>query len=294
MVQVATIWGYPHDIGQPPFRTHHSFWEAALQDLGHNVTRFHWENWQDMPKTFDLYLFIDFHPSLYHIPKHNLKNVCMYWWDNFHFPMAIVLQVAESFERCYFAEFISASCARTYGFPVTWLPASFYEGVYRPLPDRTKIHDYAFVGQQDSVIVRKGDTKRDFISKLGLTPGVHGYVGQGVYGHDVNSIYNDAKVLFERTVFPTIGTRFFETIGSGGFLLLNRLRPYNGIEHLATDGIHYATYDDSFKDFEQKLMYWAMHDEERDKIARAGHAHFSSHHTYARRVRRILSDFNLE
>jgi hypothetical protein len=205
---------------------------------------------------------------------------------------AIVLQVCESFDRCYFFEYVSAVLARAYGLPVTWLPPAYLPEVFHPLGHQ-KVHDYAFIGQRDGWIYRNGDTKNTFLSKLGQADGIRGYMGQGIYSHEVNGIYNDAKVLFERTVFPSVGTRFFEIIGSGGFTLMNRLKSYSGIEMLAQDGIHYVSYDDTYADFEKKLRYYLAHDEEREKIAKAGHAHFLENHTYTERLSRILADFNL-
>lgn len=294
MIDVAVIWGeHRNDL---PFHTHHSFWEATLKERPDtSVTRYTWGEWKDMPKTHDLYFFVDFHASLYDLPRHGFKNTALYWWDSYHKPLVHVLELLnESFDRAYFAEYVSSAQARGYGLPVKWLPAAFYPGVYRPLPDHAKIHDYGYVGQADSVIVRKGDTKLSFLSKLSRAKGLHGFVGRGIYGHDVNRAYNDSKILFERTIFATVGTRFFEMVGSGGFCLMNRMRPPSGIEHLAADGIHYVSYDDSYQDFDEKLRHWLARPEERERIVRQAQAYFLERHTYLSRLDEILSDFNLK
>lgn len=289
---VAVIWGSHRQ--DPQFHTHHSFWEATLKERGDLVvTRYTWQEWPDMPKNHDLYLFIDFHPSLYWLTEHSFKNTAFYWWDSYHQSAAVMLQLLDSFDRCYFAEQISALQARHYGYDVRWLPPAFYPGVFHPIPGRVKVHNYSFVGQMDSVVFRNGDTKHSFLVKLSKAEKIHGFMGHGIYGHDVNSIYNDADVLFERTIFATVGTRFFELIGSGGFCLMNRLRPPSGIEHLAVDGIHYASYDDTYVDFYRKLLYYLERPEEREKIATRAQKHFLENHTYARRLNVILSDFGL-
>jgi hypothetical protein len=267
---VAVIWG-SHRL-DPQFQTHHSFWEATLKERGDlEVFRYTWQEWPDMPKTHDLYLFIDFHPSLYWLTEHSFKNTAFYWWDSYHQSVAVMLQLLPSFDRCYFAEQVSAVQARYYGYDVRWLPPAFYPGVFHPIPGRVKVHDYAFVGQMDSQV----------------------FLGYGVYGHDVNSVYNDAAVLFERTIFSTVGTRFFELVGSGGFCLMNRLRSPSGIEHLAVDGIHYASYDDTYVDFERKLRYYLERPEERAKIVTRAQEYFLEHHTYAQRLNVIMADFGL-
>ena len=291
-VKIGIIWGnHRNDL---LYHTHHSFWEAALQDRKDvHLSRYTWGEFPDMPKTLDLYLFVDFHPSLFKLSRMSFRNTAYYWWDSYHLSQAIALPVSELFDRSYFAEHVSAVQARQYGFPVQWLPPAFYPGVFRPLPLRPKVHDYAFVGQMNDVVERSGDTKRSFMEKLARAKDLHGYMGAGTYGDRVNDIYNDARVLFERTIFSTVGTRFFELLGSGGFCLMNRLRPPSGIEHLAIDGIHYASYDDTYLDFERKLRYYLSRPEEMEALARAGHAHVLQHHTYARRLEKILSDFGL-
>jgi glycosyltransferase involved in cell wall biosynthesis len=290
MSDIAVIWGSHRD--DPVFHTHHSYWEWAVSSAGHKLTRYLWSEMGSLPSTHDLYLFVDFHPALYAIPKGYFKNAVLILFDSHHQNQAVVLQVCEQFDRCYFFEYTSATLARAYGLPVTWLPPAYCPEVFRPL-GRQKVHDYAFIGQRDGWIRRNGDTKNTFLEKLGQASGIRGYMGQGIYSHEVNGIYNDAKVLFERTIFPSVGTRFFEIIGSGGFTLMNRLKPFSGIEMLAQDGIHYVSYDDTYVDFEKKLRYYLAHDEEREKIAKAGHAHFLENHTYTERLSRILADFNL-
>lgn len=293
IVSIALIWGDHRE--DPPFHTHHSYWEATIQDRPElALTRYTWDEFQDMPKTHDLYLFVDFSPKLYLLEKKAFKNTAFYWWDSFHFSLALPFQIVPLFDRSYFAEYISAIQARYYGLTVKWLPSAFYPGVFRPLPGRPKIHQYAFAGSHDSVIVRNGDSRWTFLHKLGQDPTLHGYIGVREFlGHAVNGLYNDAHVLFDRTTFPIVGSRFFELIGSGGFCLMNQLAAPSGIEHLAVDGVHYVSYDDSYQDFERKLRYYIGHPAERLQIAHQGHAHFLKYHTYSKRLDVILSDFGL-
>jgi len=290
-LNIALIWGTHQN--DEKFHTHHSFWEAAIEGrTDTKVARYLWTELDRIPKGLDLYFFVDYSPLMYTLPMFGFKNTAFFMWDAHHTSSAVLYQGFEYFDRVYLAERISAITAREYGYPVSWLPPAFHPGLFRPL-DVQKVHDYAFIGQMDGVVYRSGDTKRSLLSKVGAAPGLHGYVGTGVYGDRVNQIYNESRILFERTIFASIGTRFFELIGSGGFTLMNRMRQFSGIEHVAEDGIHYASYDDTFDDLERKMRYYLQHDEERDRIAKAGHKHFSAHHTYAARFERILRDFNL-
>ena len=242
----------------------------------------------DMPRNCDLYFFIDFHPALFSLEKGRFKNTVFYWNDSFHFTFAYPSQVADRFDVAFMSERASAKFLTDHGYPVQWLPAAFYPGLYRPLPEAQKVHDYGFIGQQDSVVVREGKTRREFLVALGNAEGLHGYIGQGVYGDVVNQVYNESRVLFDRTIWYNIGTRIFEVVGGGGFFLMNRLPNWSGLEILAQKGIHYVEYDDSYPDFEEKMRRYLEDDEARIAIAERGRKHFLENHTYAKRLETIF------
>jgi hypothetical protein len=201
------------------------------------------------------------------------------------------------FDRSYFAEYQTVTALRSQGLEtIHWLPPAYYENLFRPL-GITQDMDFAFVGQSDDTVVRRGLTRKQFMEKL--VGQVHngrllsGAVKQGIYGETVNVLYNRSKVLLDRTIYNNVGTRMFETVGSGGFVLANRGKVSSGIDQLAIDGHHFVSYNDSYWDFIDKLGYYLDHDDERRKIAAFGHAHFLKNHTYANRLRTILDDFGL-
>lgn len=290
MIKIAVIWGSHKN--DPKFSTHHSFWEETIKDRSDcEMTRFTWSDMFNMPDSFDLYLFLDFNPALYQLPENKYRPRAFYWWDCFHFSFCYPAQVSEIFDRSYYAENLTASALQSQGFRVSWLPPAFYPGLYKPL-NIPKSYEYAFVGQQDNVVRRKGTTRKEFLEKL-LQSGISGIIQQGVYGENVNRMYNHGKVLFDRTIFNNIGTRFFEAIGSGGFLLVNRAKGFNGMDLLGVDGVHFVSYDDSYEDFEKKLKYFLKNDEERNRIAKQGYDFFLANHTYNNRLTTILNDFGL-
>lgn len=294
MIRIAVVWG--NHRNDAPYTTHHGFWETAIRaGPGLSMERFTWGEIGSIPEGFSLYLFVDFHPCLFKLPPDRLRPRALFWWDSFHFTFAYTGQVAEMFDRAYYAERMTAETLRTNGFTnVSWMPSGFHPGLYRPLPDRRKVHDYAFVGQQDDVVVRAGLTRRGFLERLARAPGLHGYIGRGVYGEVLNGVYNDSKALFDWTIFNNLGTRFFEAVGSGGFLLMNRGKGDNGMDRMGIDGTHFVSYDGSWDDFESKLRRYLADDALRTSVAERGHAHFLANHTYARRLDVILGDFGLK
>ena len=64
--------------------------------------------------------------------------------------------------------------------------------------------------------------------------------------------------------------RFYEAMATGSMLLANRLTPASGLFELFEDRKHLALYDD--ENLEDLVEYYLEHPEEREAIAREGHA----------------------
>ena len=78
--------------------------------------------------------------------------------------------------------------------------------------------------------------------------------------------------------------RVFETLSTGSFLLTNWL-PTLG--DLFEDGEHLVTYK-TLDEMVEKARYYLEHEDEREKIAKAGYDEFISKHTYQHRIEKIL------
>jgi hypothetical protein len=293
MRKVAFVWNHQHE--ERPWSCHYQFLEATLRQYENiEVCRYNFSNWQTMPTDLDLYIFADFDQSLFKINDKSYHPRIFYWLDSFHHSFVYLAQVINCFDMSYLSEYQTVKALRNMNISkVRWLPAAYYPNIYRPI-NIPKSYHWAFVGQPDDVVIRKGLTRKAFFEKLYTEPGLRGYVNQGVYGDDINRIYNESTVLLDRTIYYNLGTRFFETIGSGGFLLVNRGPISNGADEISFDGQHYISYDDSYEDCVDKLRYYLEHTRERQRIARNGEDYFTKHHTYKHRVDSILTDLGLE
>lgn len=292
MKHVAIIWGHPNKI-DALWTTQHQFWEATLHEYHDiEVHRYDWGNWHTMPTGYDLYFFVTFHNSLYQICDTKYHPRVFYWWDSFHHSLSYPAQLTELFDISYFAEKLNVESLRNVGVSkVRWLPGAYYPGVHRPL-STNRVHDWAFVGQLDSVVKRNGYTRYELVSKL-VSEKYKGFYSPSLYGDDINIVYNESKILFDRGIFYNLGTRFFEVIGSGCFLLTNRTKIPNGIDEIACDGRHFITYDDTYADFIEKFRYYLAADSEREKIAKNAEEYFRDRHTYKHRLDQIFRDVGL-
>lgn len=292
MINLALICGASYNMDLNDWH-HYGFWKKTLDEMPNvKTTWYALHNWKEMPKDFDLYFFLDFNPELYKLSKFDYYPRVLFWWDSFHVMFSVLSQLALVFDKVYLAEMVDAQHLRGIGFSnVEWLPGAFYPGLYNPLTNNKKFHNFSFIGQLDDVVIRKGVTRKEIIANLANQFG--GYIGSNVRGPHVNQVYNDSKILVERTIYCNIGTRLFELVGSGGFCLINRYPCDNGLDKLGIDGIHFVTYDDSLEDLLYKMNYYLKNEEEREKISKTGYTHFLENHTYKKRILKIFRDFKL-
>jgi spore maturation protein CgeB len=79
--------------------------------------------------------------------------------------------------------------------------------------------------------------------------------------------------------------RIFEALACGAFVLTDSQRD---VLALFRDGEHLVSFKDA-ADLGRKIAYYLEHPDERQRIATAGRAEVLRHHTYAHRVREIIS-----
>lgn len=113
-----------------------------------------------------------------------------------------------------------------------------------------------------------------------------------VRGDALNRLYANSKIAVGDTYcagydYPDYWSdRVPETLGRGGFLLMPRVP---GIEKQFTDGEHLALWEfGDFDDLDAKIAYYLEHEDEREKIRRAGHEHVKATATYKHRWHSIL------
>jgi len=291
MIKVAVIWGW--DKKEPVYSTHHHFFYETLKKRDDCIAdRYTWHDWRTMTYDYDLYLFLDYNQDLFSLYDKDYHPRVFYWWDCAHnAPFSHQVQLTEIFDMSYFCQYAAAAYLQFQGLNVKWLPPSFDPEVYKPLTVEKK-YDFTYVAQLDHVIRRKGLTRYDFVRKL--LEDHTGFVSDDMISYNINKVMNQAKILFDRTtVINSIGTRFFEIIGSKGFCLMNKTKGNGVINQIATDGMHYVSYDDSWKDFIYKFKYYLDRPEERERIAEQGYKYFLDNHTYSHRIESIFRDFHL-
>lgn len=115
-----------------------------------------------------------------------------------------------------------------------------------------------------------------------------------IRGHKLNEMYQSSKVAVGDTLclnfdYPYyFSDRLFESTGRGGFTIF----PYiKGIEDCFEIDKEIVTYEfGNFDQLKEKIDYYLGHDEEREKIRKAGFERTKKDHTYINRWQAIIKE----
>jgi len=168
------------------------------------------------------------------------------------------------------------------------------QGIYDKeaiLYDREKVNDIIFVGNDvfktrvlllNSLKEKYGDRFRRF-----------GHSNDTVVRNlPLNELYASTKIVIgDSQPSPKYwSNRIYETLGRGGFLLHPKVE---GIEEEFEDGNHLVLYErDNMEDLYSKIDYYLTHDEEREKIRKAGHELVKNKYTYTDRCRDLMKNYD--
>lgn len=160
-----------------------------------------------------------------------------------------------------------------------WLPHAFEPLAYPKSDNFTKHFDVCFIGHVNS------RNREDALERLFREFPNFDY-GQALF-EEAAKRFGNSKIVFNIAMKDDINMRVFETLGTGSFLLTDRV---SYIEELFEDKKHLVLYD-GLDDMIEKAKYYLAHDEERNAIAQAGYEHVIANHTIQNRVDVIISEF---
>ena len=109
-----------------------------------------------------------------------------------------------------------------------------------------------------------------------------------VLGDDMVKAINSYKIHFNKNIRDDINYRTFETCGCETFLLTNYTP---NLEKLFDIGKEVVVYT-SIEDLDNKVKYYLENEDERKKIAKAGHERVKRDHTYFERSKKLIEIIN--
>lgn len=161
---------------------------------------------------------------------------------------------------------------------VHWLPLACDAEVHRG-KEVEKEWDVGFVGnvKQDSERLRKvALVAKHFSTNDYMKP----YPKE-----EIAEVYSKSRIVFNCAVGNEVNMRVFEAMASGSLLVTERVA--NGQSDLFENGVHLVEYSGDSEMIE-KIRYYLEHDDERERIARAGQKAVLRDHTYQARCNEIL------
>lgn len=142
---------------------------------------------------------------------------------------------------------------------VFWMPPGCSPDYHSPLGEKIdKFYDATLIGNFDPNLRRFNLNRKEFVD---LVQGNEYkiFFGRAGVGQDYVRKMHQAPLVLDRSTGYNIGTRAFESLSSGVFVLTNELaegNPRNGMDLLFVKGIHYDTYVDEPMLCRKQLSFW--------------------------------------
>jgi spore maturation protein CgeB len=159
---------------------------------------------------------------------------------------------------------------------VHWLPLAADSKLHRLYEDEPLEYDIGFLGN-DTYPYR-----RSLLEKIGKEFKLLRSTSKP--GEEYSRLLSRCKLTFNCAMNHDMNMRFFEAMSIGRMLLTDMVE---GQEDVAKEGEHYIAYK-GWPDLRFKIDYYLRHNEEREKIAKAGADWVHNGHTYADRLEDIL------
>jgi hypothetical protein len=226
---------------------------------------------------YDLYLRID-HGDDYDVPWPDRCRPAAFYAIDTHLAHSWkkIRRAAGRYNLVFCAQ--QEAAARIPG--AAWIPLACDPELHRPADARPRTQDIAFVGTD-------GGTPRKFY----LQALRERYPKSALGAADpeaLASIYGGARIGFNYSIANDVNMRIFEVLASGALLVTNALRD-GALERLGLrDRRELALYHRPGELF-GLIDHFLAHEEERRRIAEAGQAAAVERHTYAHRLRALLS-----
>jgi hypothetical protein len=214
--------------------------------------------------------------------------------EDIHYKLHHLLLLAQSYTLLILHDWLTYLSLQAAGVRnAFWVPAAYDPGSFKPMKMERAL-DVAFLGSPGAYYHRRGFVRDDFVRHLHRLPDERKVLGCGFYGPDANTWYNKAKIVLDLPTYENVGPRVMQVLGSGRFLLMNRLRNVPmATTHGLVEGVHFDAFDGTIENLDKKIQWYVTHPEEREKIAKQAHAE-APRFTYGAVASKILERMMVE
>jgi spore maturation protein CgeB len=254
-----------------------------MRQMGHEVIHLSSQFKPDDYGKFDAYAWIDWGEDALTeilpykpISMKGYKN-SFYVASDTHLGYDYRMNKAKEFDFVFVNQKDAVEMFKKDGVEATWLPHAVEPQAYPNTPVAMKKYDIGFVGYVSF-------EKRAYMLDEILKHFPNFFYGQRLF-EECAEIYRKSRIVFNTAATDDLNMRVFESTATGAFLLTENIPT---IHELYDDGVHLVTYD-NLEDAVDKARYYLEHEDEREKIAKAGMERTLNNHTYKHRIEKALS-----
>ena len=255
------------------------YMQRAFTSLGIQCDHFESRESERIPGGYDLYFRIDDDWYGQDLPD-RLKPRAL-WANDVHMSASMknLRKMAPRYDFIFTPSTIGEREFRKRGLNAYWVSAGCDPEVHKNLLLPKKF-DVGFVGTE-------GGIPRKFYLQELRERFPRSFIGQASHTQ-MSEIYSQSKVGFNLAVRDEcFQMRSYEILSCGAMLLMHRMADESTKRLGYENGIHYVEFMTASQMFDS-IKFYLKHDEEREKIARAGHEFTVSNHRYVDRVREML------
>jgi hypothetical protein len=263
------------------------YFTYVLKEMGHDVTHLSSQELPDNWGEFDMYLWVDWgEDGLTNILPYKPISLekyhpSVYITSDTHLGYDYRLNKAKEFDHVFCNQIRAVKEFEKDGVKAKFSPHAVLPRGYPNEPKAMKKYDIGFVGY---VSFEKRAQMLDRMFKE--FPNF--WYGQRLF-EECAEIYRKSRIIFNTAAVDDINMRCFEATATGSFLLTEYVPT---LSECFEDGVHLATYK-TMDEAIEKARYYLKHEDEREKVARAGMEHTLNNHTYKHRAEKILEAINV-
>lgn len=142
-----------------------------------------------------------------------------------------------------------------------------------------RIYDVAFLGNLEPNVQRERNRVVERLIRL-RRQGLKCLAAWGAWIEDYNRLHAQTKIVYHHSITKQINMRVFEAMAAGCLVVCHRPEDHHDpTSHIFTHGED-IVFVDSDEEALEVVRYYLEHDEERERIARAGRDKVVAHHNY--------------
>ncbi len=256
------------------------YYERVLRESSLDFEHFTTQCAREINANFDLYLRIDHGDYKYDLPASLHPAAFLAIDTHLKKPYKKILRQAKHYDFVFAAQKEGAQkLTKVLRKKVEWIAHACDPKIHRKL-NLEKKYAVGFVGSYGG----RGSEREELLLEV-KSQFPSSFIG-GALHTQIAEIYSSSRIGINYSLNNDINMRMFEILSCGTMLITSKIKE-NGFAELFKEGLHLVTYETK-KELMVLIDYYLRHDEERERIARAGYELVKSRHTYKHRLRKIF------